>query len=285
MSQELAAQRTYFTRDVMKRFANAGCASPDPIFIVGLPRAGSTLLEQILSSHSMVDGTLELPNILSTAQTLKRKSRDSKGAPYPDLLQDYSDEQLRLLGQQYLEDTRVHRREAPFFIDKMPNNFRHIGLIKLILPNAKIIDARRHPMACCFSGFKQLFAEGQEFSYDLTDIGRYYNDYVELMQHWELVSPNSVLRVHYEDVVADLDTEVARILAYCELPFESACLDYHNTERAVRTASSEQVRQPIYRDGVEQWMHFSECLAPLQEILEPSLQQYELDRPIVSSEA
>ena len=181
MSEELTSQRLYFTREVLDSRANAGFPAPDPIFIVGLPRAGSTLLEQILSSHSQVDGTLELPNILSTAQKLRRQGRDDGGKPYPELLQDFSDTQLRSLGQQYIEDTRIHRQGAAFFIDKMPNNFRHIGLIKLILPNAKIIDARRHPMACCFSGFKQLFAEGQEFSYDLIDIGRYYNDYVELM--------------------------------------------------------------------------------------------------------
>ncbi|MFT6956081.1 MAG: tetratricopeptide (TPR) repeat protein [Halieaceae bacterium] len=274
MSEELMAQRLYFTPEVLSNRSGVGFAAPDPIFILGLPRAGSTLLEQILSSHSQVDGTLELPNILSTAQKLRRQGRDSGGKPYPELLHDFSDEQLRSLGQQYIEDTRIHRQGAPFFIDKMPNNFRHIGLIKLILPNAKIIDARRHPMACCFSGFKQLFAEGQEFSYDLIDFGRYYNDYVELMDHWDSVSPNSVLRVHYENVVADLDTQVARILEYCELPFEAECLNYYNTERAVRTASSEQVRQPIYREGVEQWAHFKPFLSALEGVLTPSLDRY-----------
>jgi hypothetical protein len=277
MSQELMAQHLYFTREVLNTRAKVGFDAPDPIFIVGLPRAGSTLLEQILSSHSQVDGTLELPNILSTAQKLRRQGRDSGGKPYPELLQDFSDEELRTLGQQYIEDTQIHRQGAAFFIDKMPNNFRHIGLIKLILPNAKIIDARRHPMACCFSGFKQLFAEGQEFSYDLVDFGRYYNDYVELMDHWDTVSPDSVLRVHYENVVADLESQVARILEYCGLPFEPACLDYHNTERAVRTASSEQVRQPIYQDGIEQWLHFKPFLATLEETLKPSIEQYRLD--------
>ena len=277
MSEELMAQHRYFTREVLGDRANVGFAAPDPIFILGLPRAGSTLLEQILSSHSLVDGTLELPNILSTAQTLRRQGRDSGGKPYPELLQDFSDEQLLSLGQQYIEDTRIHRQSAPFFIDKMPNNFRHIGLIKLILPKAKIIDARRHPMACCFSGFKQLFAEGQEFSYDLIDFGRYYNDYVELMDHWDTVSPDSVLRVHYENVVADLETQVARILQYCGLPFEQACLEYHNTERAVRTASSEQVRQPIYRESVEQWVHFKRFLTVLEGTLAPSLEHYRLD--------
>ena len=277
MSEELMAQRLYFTREGLEARANAGFPAPDPIFIVGLPRAGSTLLEQILSSHSQVDGTLELPNILSTAQKLRRQGRDSGDKPYPELLQELSDKQLRSLGQQYIEDTRIHRQGSAFFIDKMPNNFRHIGLIKLILPNAKIIDARRHPLACCFSGFKQLFAEGQEFSYDLVDIGRYYNDYVELMDHWDTVAPNSVLRVHYENVVADLETQVTRILKYCGLPFEPACLNYYNTERAVRTASSEQVRQPIYREGVEQWTHFKPFLLTLEKTLKPSIDQYRMD--------
>lgn len=271
MSEELMAQRLFFTREVLEHRADAGFVAPDPIFIVGLPRAGSTLLEQILSSHSQVDGTLELPNILSMAQKFRRQGRDSAGKSYPELLQGFNDEQLQSLGRQYIEETRIHRRGAAFFIDKMPNNFRHIGLIKLILPNAKIIDARRHPMACCFSGFKQLFAEGQEFSYDLLDFGRYYNDYVELMNHWDTVSPDSVLRVHYENVVSDLETQVARILSYCGLPFEPECLSYYNTERAVRTASSEQVRQPIYRESVEQWTHFRPFLTELEKTLEPSL--------------
>lgn len=271
MTEELDKQRRYFSREVLNSRTGAGCAASDPIFIVGLPRAGSTLLEQILSSHSQVDGTLELPNILSTAQKLRHEGRDKGGKSYPELLEDYSDEELKSLGEQYIADTRVHRQSAPYFIDKMPNNFRHIGLIKLILPNAKIIDARRHPMACCFSGFKQLFAEGQEFSYDLVDIGRYYNDYTTLMTHWDTVAPNAVLRVNYEDVVADLETQVTRILNYCGLPFEPACLNYYNTDRAVRTASSEQVRQPIYRDGVEQWMRFEPFLGSLAETLKPSL--------------
>lgn len=267
MTEELTAQRTFFTPRVLESRAGAGYRAPDPIFIVGLPRAGSTLLEQILSSHSQVDGTLELPNILSTAQKLRRQGRDGDARPYPDLLQDMSDAQLNTLGQQYIDDTRIHRQGAPFFIDKMPNNFRHIGLIKLILPNAKVIDARRHPMACCFSGFKQLFAEGQEFSYDLTDIGRYYSDYVQLMAHWDLVDPGSILKVQYEEVVEDLETQVRSILQFCGLPFEEACLNYHATERAVRTASSEQVRQPIYTSGVEQWTHYREYLGPLEHAL------------------
>ena len=274
MSEDLQAQARFFTRDVFAGRAGAGYAASDPIFIVGLPRAGSTLLEQILSSHSQVEGTLELPNILSMAQKLRRQGRDDGGKPYPDLLRDLGDEALRNLGQQYMEETRIHRTGTPHFIDKMPNNFRHIGLIKLILPNARIIDARRHPMACCFSGFKQLFAEGQEFSYDLTDIGRYYNDYVALMGHWDSVLPGSILRVHYESVVADLEAQVRRILDFCALPFEETCLSFYDTERAVRTASSEQVRQPIYQSGVEQWTHFRPFLGALEDILQPSLESY-----------
>lgn len=270
MSGELAAQREYFTSEVLQRRAGAGCAARDPIFIVGLPRAGSTLLEQILSSHSQVDGTLELPNILSMAQKLRRQARDA-GAAYPATLDTLSNEQLQLLGEQYIEETRIHRDKAPFFIDKMPNNFRHIGLIKSILPNARIIDARRHPMACCFSAFKQLFAEGQEFSYDLIDLGSYYNDYVQSMAHWDAVAPGTVLRVQYENVVDNLQAEVERLLDYCGLAHEAACLAFHETQRPVRTASSEQVRQPIYREGMEQWANYRPFLQTLEETLAPSL--------------
>jgi tetratricopeptide (TPR) repeat protein len=274
MANDLRAQREFFTPELLASRESAGYGAPDPIFILGLPRAGSTLLEQILSSHSQVDGTLELPNILAMAQKLRRQGRDGGDKPYPQILQDMGDEQLQALGRQYIEETRIHRQGAPFFIDKMPNNFRHIGLIKLILPGARIIDARRHPMACCFSGFKQLFAEGQEFSYDLTDLGRYYNDYVALMDHWDEVSPGSILRVHYESVVADLEPQVRRILDYCGLPFEQACLNFYDTDRAVRTASSEQVRQPIYSSGVEQWINFHPYLGALEEVIAPNLESY-----------
>ena len=244
-----------------------GCDAPDPIFILGLPRAGSTLLEQILSSHSQVDGTLELPNILSLSGRLRRLGQRQGNQRYPFNLADLSADQLRSMGEEYINDTRVHRQGAPFFIDKMPNNFRHIGLIKLILPNAKIIDARRAPMSCCFSGFKQLFAEGQMFSYSQEDIAQYYRDYVRLMAHWDDVMPNQVLRVQHEDVVADLETEVHRMLDYCDLPFEEACLEFHKTERNVRTPSSEQVRQPIFSDALEQWKNYEPWLTPLKEAL------------------
>ena len=267
MTEELRAQQTVCTAEMLARGAGAGHPAGDPIFVVGLPRAGSTLLEQILSSHSRVDGTLELPNILSLSQQLRRRGRDGGGEGYPEILAELPDEELEAFGRQYIEDTRIHRKEAPFFIDKMPNNFRHIGLIHLILPNAKIIDARRHPMACGFSGYKQLFAEGQEFTYDLADMGQYYRDYVELMDHWDEVLPGKVLRVQYEDVVGDLETQVRRILDHCGLEFESGCLSFHRTERAVRTPSSEQVRRPIFTSGLDYWRNYDPWLDPLKEAL------------------
>jgi tetratricopeptide (TPR) repeat protein len=267
MSDELMAQRNHCTSALFAAHQGHGCGMPDPIFIVGLPRSGSTMLEQILSSHSQVDGTLELPNILSMAQKLRNQGKQENEHSYPEILAQLSADEIQAMGEKFIADTKIHRQGAAFFIDKMPNNFRHIGLIKLILPNAKIIDARRHPMACCFSNYKQLFAEGQEFSYDLNDIGQYYNDYVKLMTHWDAVLPGQVLRVNYEEVVEDLETQVRRILDFCELPFESACLSFHETKRSVRTASSEQVRQPIYRSGLEQWHNYSAHLTRLENQL------------------
>jgi tetratricopeptide (TPR) repeat protein len=277
MSDDLAEQRRVCTEDLFARHSAAGCPAPDPIFILGMPRAGSTLLEQILASHSQVDGTLELPNIPALSQRLRRRSRTGSARAYPECLYDLSDEELTEFGEQFIADTSLHRQGAPFFIDKMPNNFRHIGLIKLILPNAKVIDARRDPMACCFSGFKQLFAEGQEFTYDLSDVGQYYRDYVELMDHWDQVLPGFVLRVRHEDVVGDLETQVRRMLDFCSLPFEDACLEFHKTERSVRTPSSEQVRQPIYSSGLAQWRHFEPWLDPLKKALGPILERYPVD--------
>ena len=274
MSADLKAQQDVCTQDLFERRNGTGHDAADPIFIVGLPRAGSTLLEQILSSHSQVDGTLELPNILSLSQRLRRRGREGENSPYPQILCELGDEELAAFGEQYVEDTRIHRKVAPRFIDKMPNNFRHIGLIHLILPNAKIIDARRHPMSCCFSGFKQLFAEGQEFTYDLADMGRYYCDYVELMDHWDAVLPGKVLRVDYENVVNDTEDEVRRLLEFCELPFEDACVRFYETRRSVRTPSSEQVRQPIYTSGLEQWCHFKPWLDDLKSALAPVLSRY-----------
>mgnify|MGYP003624335712 FL=1 len=267
MEEELEAQASICTPELFDKQAGKGCPAPDPVFIVGLPRAGSTLIEQILASHSQVDGTLELPNILALSHRLRGRNRVSDRTFYPRVLHDLDAGKLRALGEDYLENTRIHRQGAPFFTDKMPNNFRHIGLIKLILPNAKIIDARRGAMACCFSGFKQLFAEGQEFTYGLEEIGRYYRAYVRLMDHWDAVLPGQILRVHHEDVVEDVETQVRRILDFCGLPFEQACLDFHHTKRAVRTASSEQVRQPIYKQGVAQWRHFEPWLEPLKSAL------------------
>lgn len=274
MDEEFAAQKRHCSRSLLDARVNGGHAAPDPIFIVGLPRAGSTLLEQILASHSQVDGTLELPNILSLAHRLRGRNKLNDRDRYPRILGEMSAADLEKLGAEYIETTRIHRAGAPFFTDKMPNNFRHIGLIKMILPNARIIDARREPMACCFSGFKQLFAEGQEFTYGLDEIGRYYRGYVDLMRHWDDVMPGEILRVEYEDVVADLESQVRRILDFCGLAFEAGCVDFHQTDRAVRTASSEQVRQPINSAGLEQWRHFEAHLDPLKAALGDALTGY-----------
>jgi predicted Zn-dependent protease len=274
ITAEFDTQREVFTPSLIARHVATGCTAPDPIFILGLPRAGSTLLEQILSSHSRVDGTMELPNILSLAQKLRRGERMGNGSDYPRVLDSLTAEDYRQFGEQFIQDTRVHRGSADFFIDKMPNNFRHIGLIHLMLPNAKIIDARRHPMGCCFSGFKQLFAEGQEFSYGLQEIGTYYSDYVRLMNHWDTVLPGKILRVNYEDVVADLDTQVHRILDHCGLEFEQSCISFYDNKRSVRTPSSEQVRQPIYQGGLEQWQNYETYLEPLKNSLGSVLEDY-----------
>ena len=267
ITKELALQQEHVTTKLLTEREHFGHSSADPIFIVGMPRAGSTLIEQILSSHSRVDGTLELPNILSLSQRLRRHSVNDSTPGYPQVLELLSQKELAQFGEEFIEDTRSHRQGAPLFIDKMPNNFRHIGLIKLILPNAKIIDARRNPLDCCFSGFKQLFAEGQEFSYSLADIGQYYRDYVMLMDHWDKVLPGFVLRVNNEDVIADLEREVRRLLEFCVLPFEQACLDFHKTQRNVRTPSSEQVRRPVNSSGVGQWRKYSSYLEPLKQSL------------------
>ena len=266
------------TEELFARRQGLGFDAPDPVFVVGLPRAGSTLIEQILSSHSAVDGTMELHNILNLAKRLRGRDQPNEPPRYPRILNEIEDEYFCRFGEQFMEDTRVYREAAPFFVDKMPNNFFHIGLIKLILPNAKIIDARRHPMACCFSGYKQLFGEGQEFSYGLREIGNYYRQYVKLMDHWDNVLPGFVLRVEHEDVVEDLAGQVRHILDFCELPFEQACVDYHQTERSIRTPSAEQVRQPIFRTGLEQWRHYESWLDPLKEALGPDVRaRYRID--------
>ena len=252
-----------------------GCQAPDPIFIVGLPRSGSTLLEQILASHSQVDGTSELREMISIARRLSGKRNKGDASKYPEILWHLNETERRQLGEEYMERTRIQRQGAPFFIDKMPNNFQHVGLISLILPNAKIIDARRHPMATCFSGYKQLFAAGQIFTYSQSDIAQYYIDYVALMAHWDTVLPGKVLRVKYENVIDNTEREVRRLLDYCGLPFEEACLAFHNTERAIRTASSEQVRQPIYTGAVEQWRNFEVNLTEMKAMLEPLVAAHE----------
>ncbi len=274
MSNRLLAQEEVCTKDFFAKRSGFGCTDPDPIFIVGLPRSGSTLLEQILASHSQVEGTLELHHISAYAQKMDGRRKRTDPMRYPYVLRELRADLAKELGQRFIDETRVHRTTKPFFIDKMPNNFRHIGMISLILPNAKIIDARRHPMSCCFSCFKQLFASGQEFTYGQEEIATYYNDYCRLMHHWSSVLPGKVLTVHYEDVVADLEGQVRRILDHCGLPFDEACLTFHETKRSIRTPSAEQVRQPIYRDGLEQWRNFEPWLEPMKATLGQTLDRY-----------
>jgi tetratricopeptide (TPR) repeat protein len=270
-----ARQIKLFDREFFRAREGVGCPAPDPIFIVGLPRAGSTLLEQILASHSQVEGTAELPDIIALSRKLGGDLRKRPAGAYPEVLAELSPEQFRELGESYMKTTRVQRLQGrPFFIDKMPNNFQHIGLIHLILPNAKIIDARRHPMAGCFSCFKQLFAHGQTWTYDLTHLGWYYRDYLKLMDHWDDVLPGRVYRVQYEDMVADTERQIRALLEYCGLPFEERCLRFYEHERAVRTPSSEQVRRPIYTEGLEQWRHYEKHLDPLKAALGPVLERY-----------
>jgi cytochrome c-type biogenesis protein CcmH/NrfG len=269
-----AMQKRVGTRVFFQERAGWGAPGREPIFILGLPRSGSTLLEQILASHSQVEGTQELANVPRAVLDLQGYNPDLNNPRYPGCLATMSADEFRALGEKYLTDTQIYRTGKPYFIDKMPNNFRHLGFIHLMLPNAKIIDARREPMACCFGNLKQLFARGQEFVYSVDDIARYYRTYLELMEHWDAVLPGRVLRVQHEDVVDDLEGNVRRILDYCELPFEPACLEFHRTERSIRTASSEQVRQPIFRDGLNLWRHYEPWLGPLREALGDALERY-----------
>ncbi len=255
------------TREFFAARAGAGAPQPDPIFIVGLPRAGSTLLDQILASHSQVEGTQELADIQRIVLNLQGRDPDLGNPRYPGVLAEMQPEDFLRLGEKYLAETRAYRTDKPRFVDKMPNNFRHIGLIHLMLPNAKIIDARRAPMACCFSNLKQLFAAGQEFTYSTEDIARYYRTYLELMRHWDAVLPGQILRVQYEDVVEDLEGGVRRILDFCGLDFEARCVEFHKTERSIRTASSEQVRQPRFRVGLDAWKNYAPWLGPLKDAL------------------
>ena len=262
--------RAMFTREFFAERVGWGAAAPDPIFIVGLPRSGSTLVEQILATHPAVEGTMELLNVVALAWSLTAGRKDAAVKAYPDLLATLGADEFRRLGERYVEETRAYRKtDAPYFIDKLPNNWEHAGLIQLMLPNAKIIDVRRDPMGCCFSCFKQHFASGQDFAYDLRDLGRYYRDYVELMAHFDEVLPGRIHRVDYATLVEDTEGEVRRLLDHCGLPFDDACLRFYENERAVRTPSSEQVRTPIFRDALDQWRHFDEWLGPLKEALGP----------------
>ena len=271
MYKELQAQINICNKSFFNNLGVGGHQTNDPIFILGLPRAGSTLIEQILASHSMIDGTLELPNILSMAQSLRGKDIYGTMGKYPKSLKSLNLEQRKKLGESFINDTRMHRNAAPRFTDKMPNNFRHIGLIHLIMPNAKIIDARRYPLDCCFSMFKQLFAQGQEFSYGLAEAGSYYNGYVKLMDHWDKVLPNKILRVNNEDVIDDLDVQVKRMLDFLELPFEESCITFYETDRSVRTASSEQVRKPVNKSGQGRWKPYAKNLGTLVDCLDSNL--------------
>lgn len=264
-----------FTPGFFAERSGTGCTLPDPIFILGMPRAGSTLIEQILASHPAVEGTMELPDLPALARKVGGRKLRSEAGAYPERLAELSPEELRALGEDYLERTRVQRRTGrPFFIDKMPNNWAHVGFIHLILPNAKIIDSRRHPLACGFSNFKQHFARGQGFSYDLGELGRYYSAYVRLMAHFDAVLPGRVHRVIHERLVDNPEAEVRRLLDHLGLPFDPACLRFHENERAVRTASSEQVRRPINREGLDQWRAYEKWLGPLKKALGPVLDAY-----------
>jgi tetratricopeptide (TPR) repeat protein len=264
-------QKAVCTPAFFDRRTGWGDPRPDPIFVVGLPRAGSTLIEQILASHSMVEGTQELSDVQAIVLELQGRDPDLDNPRYPGVLARLSAKDAADFGARYLADTAVHRTGRPFFIDKMPNNFRHVGLISLMLPKATVIDARRDPMSCCFSILKQLFAQGQEFAYSVDDVARYYRTYLELMAHWDEALPGKVLRVRHEDVVDDLEGQVRRVLDHCRLPFEDACVAFHRTRRSVRTPSSEQVRQPIFRDGLDAWRPYEPWLEPLREALGDAL--------------
>lgn len=270
------ACKEIFTPEFFEHCKGCGHDAPDPIFVVGLPRAGSTLLEQILSSHSQIEGTMELPDITSLARHLNDdNATEETEIGYPELLAYLDPDEFKRRGKEYIANTRLHRKLGrPFLVDKMPNNYAHVPLIHLILPRAKIIDARRHPMGSCFSNFKQHFARGQHFTYALTDVGRYYRDYVELMAHYDRMLPGKVHRVIYEQLVADPEKEIRGIFEYLGLPFETQCLRFHETDRAVRTASSEQVRQPLYKSGVDHWKNFEPWLGPLKTALGPVLDKY-----------
>ena len=271
MNQEIQAQIDVCDKEFFDQMGSGGINTNEPIFILGLPRAGSTLIEQILASHSMIDGTLELPNILTMTQDLRGEDIYGTLGKYPGSMKNLSCDERKEMGNRFITDTKMHRDNAPMFTDKMPNNFRHIALIHLIMPNAKIIDARRYPLDCCFSMFKQLFAQGQEFTYGLKEAGSYYSSYVKLMNHWDNVLPGKILTVNNEDVIDDLEGQVRRLLNFLEIPFEQNCISFHETDRSVRTASSEQVRQPINKKGQGRWKPYAEHLKPLMNSLDKNL--------------
>jgi tetratricopeptide (TPR) repeat protein len=264
-----------FSRSLFDAREGSGCPAPDPIFVLGMPRAGSTLIEQILSSHSMIEGTSELPHMPALARRVDSEREQSGRGIYPEWAADLDAEERLELGEEYLRNAQLHRKTGkPFFIDKLPNNWINIGLIQLILPKARIIDARRHPLGCCFSNFKQNFARGQAFTYSLDDLGRYYGDYVRLMHHFDEVLPGRIHRVFHEAMVEDSEAEIRAMLDYLGLPFEESCLRFYENDRAVRTPSAEQVRRPINREGVEQWKAYEPWLGPLKKSLGPVLECY-----------
>jgi tetratricopeptide (TPR) repeat protein len=262
-----------FDAALIEKLRGAGDPDPSPIFILGLPRSGSTLLEQILATHTDVEGTSELPYVGRLATSLNLNRPD--GVNYPEATRELGPSNLSTMGRDYLARARMHRRSgASRFIDKMPNNFPNAGLIALVLPNAKIIDARRHPLDACLSNYRQLFAKGQNFTYDLTEIGEYYLEYQRMMDHWHEVLPDRVLTVQYEDVVADFEPQVRRLLAFCGLPWQDACLRFYESERPVRTPSAEQVRQPIYDRSVGHWKNYAHHLGELLDVIAPIRERY-----------
>jgi hypothetical protein len=274
-SAEVTAAATTFTSSFIALKGEGGHPAADPIFVVGLPRSGSTLVEQILSSHSQIEGTMELPEMMIIASRLQSRVDEGEFADFRAMIMSLTAADRRRLGEEYIETTRVHRTtDRSLFIDKMPNNWQHVGLIKLILPNAKIVDVRRHPLSCCFSAWKQHFARGQTFSYDLAELGRYYRDYVRLMAAYDAAAPGAVHRVIYERIVADTRAEVERLLAYIGVDFEDGCLSFWQNTRAVRTASSEQVRRPIFTDALDHWRHFEPWLGDLERALGPIAEIY-----------
>ena len=254
----------FFSKENINNLSKSSTNNPDPIFVLGMPRSGSTLVDQIISSHSKVDGTQELPNIIKIAAELNNDKQNS----YPEVLKELDNLKISKLGKEYISETTWARDNAPFFIDKMPNNFIHIGLIKTILPNAKIIDTRRDPMDTCFSCFKQFFARGQLFTYSMEDLGNYYTDYIRAMNHWHKVYGKDIFTVHYDDVINKTEETIRELIDYCNLPFEQECLEFYKSSRPVKTPSAEQVRQPIYKSGLNYWKNYEKHLLPLKKIID-----------------